>query len=147
MAAKIHQKNEDISILSFPGATINNLVSYSKPSVDKKPNKIIIDCGTNDLKSNKFDIEIATEIITLAKTIASKDIKVCVSGLIARGDMLEEKRVKTDLILSDMCCEEMITFMDNQNIEADRHLNRSNLHLNRNGDSILANNILKASRI
>lgn len=109
--------------------------------MDKKPNKIIIHCGTNDLKSNKSDIKIATEIITLAKIITSKDIKVCVSGLIAHGDMLEEKRVKTDLILSDMCHEEMITFVDNQNIEAHRHLNRSNRHLNR----ILANNILKAS--
>ncbi len=69
------------------------------------------------------------------------------SGLIARGDELEQKRERTNYILRDMCHEESITYTDLPNIEASNHLNRSKLNLNWYGDSILAANLLKASRM
>ena len=46
-----------------------------------------------------------------------------------------------------MCSEEKITFYEHANILAEKHLNGSKLHLNKSGDSILASNILRASRI
>ena len=63
-----------------------------------------------------------------------------------RGDALEDKRNKTNHILRDMCQEEKIKFLENGNIDAEKHLNNSNLHLNRYGDSILANNFLDILR-
>ena len=139
-------QNEDILIYSFPGATVNDMHSYCKPLIDRAPDTVILHCGTNNLRSKKSDIEISTEIVTLAKSIASKGIRVCVSGLIMKGDALEDKRNKTNHILRDMCQEEKIKFLENGNIDAEKHLNNSNLHLNRYGDSILANNFIDILR-
>ena len=140
-------KNEYVHVYDFPGATIKDMKSYSLPSIEKKPDMLILHCGTNDLKTKKSEVEISEEIISLAKSVQSNGIDVLVSGLIARGDELEGKRQKTNFVLSDMCFESSITFVDHPNIQADKHLNRSHLHLNRFGDNILATNLLEASRI
>ena len=138
--------NEQIHVYDFPGATTRDMNSYSKPIVDKNPDNLILHCGTNELRTRKSEVEISTEIITLAKSIEARGIHVIVSGLIARGDNLEDKRLKTNFVLRDMCNEENLTFIDHENIQAERHLNRSRLHLNRFGDSVLADNFFNASR-
>ena len=140
-------KNEFIHVCDFPGATVKNMKSYSLPSIEKNPNMLILHCGTNDLRTKKSEVEISKEIISLAKLVESSGIDVLVSGLIARGDELEEKRKKKNFILRDMCYDSSITFVDTPNIHADKHLNRSHLHLNRLWDKIMAKNILEASRI
>ena len=96
---------------------------------------LILHCGTNDLRSSKSDVDVSTEIITLAKSIETHGIDAIISGLIARGDSHEDKRRETNLILQDMCNEEHISFIDHENIKAD--LNRSQLHLNSYGDEML----------
>ena len=45
-----------------------------------------------------------------------------------------------------MCNEEHISFIDHDNIKADKHLNRSQLHLNSYGDEMLERNLVSASR-
>ena len=45
-----------------------------------------------------------------------------------------------------MCNEEHLTFINHEIIQAERHLNRSRLHLNRFGDNILADNLFNALR-
>ena len=139
-------RNEMIFVNSFPGATVRDMGSYCKPAIDKEPTRLILHCGTNDLRSSKSDVDISTEIITLAKSIETHGIDVIISGLIARGDSHEDKRRKTNLILQDMCNEEHISFIDHENIKADKHLNRSQLHLNSYGDEILERNLVSASR-
>ena len=47
--------------------------------------------------------------------------------------------VVSNCILRDMCQEEHIIFLDHENIDAQKHLNNSKLHLNRYGESVLAN--------
>ena len=123
--------NEQIHVYDFPGATTLDMKSYSKPIVDKNPENLILHCGTNELRTRKSEVEISTEIITLAKSIEAHGIHVCVSGLIARGDNQEDKRLKTNFVLRDICNKEHLTFIDHENIQAERHLNRSRLHLNR----------------
>ena len=120
--------------------------SYCQPTIHQKPEGIILHCGTNNLRTYQTEVEIAQAIINLAKFIRSNEINVCVSGLVARGDDLESKRIKTNLILCDMCSKDKITFVDHPNILAGKHLNGSKLHLNQKGDSILAANIFEATR-
>ena len=139
-------RNEMIIVKSFPGATVRDMGSYCKPAIDKEPTRLILHCGTNDLRSSKSDVDISTEIITLAKSIETHGVDVIISGLIARGDSHEDKRRKTNLILQDMCNEEHISFTDHDNIKADKHLNRSQLHLNSYGDEMLERNLVSASR-
>ena len=150
-AWKLSQKcssNEEIFVKTFPGATVNDMESYVTPSVQRKPQTIILHCGTNDLRfNNKSEVQISEDIVHLAKSIQSNGIDVIVSELIARGDRFEGKRVRTNYILKDMCFDESITYIEHSNIEADKHLNRSQLHLNRFGDALLSDNLLKASRL
>ena len=59
----------------FPGATITDLKSYCIRSTEKDPECIILHIGTNDLKSKKSEVDIAEEIVNLAKSVKNKDIE------------------------------------------------------------------------
>ena len=61
----------------------------------KKPDIIIVHCGTNDLNNTgKTEVLIASDIVALAKSIGSDRIDVCVLGLITRGGILESKKYR-----------------------------------------------------
>ena len=70
--------------------------------VERNPNVVILHIGTNDLspkrnEEEKSAVQIALEVIELAKGIRENDIEVIISGLVPRGDEYEtkRKRVKT----------------------------------------------------
>ena len=79
-------KNNRLFIHAFPSATISDMTSYCIPSIEKKPNNFILHCGTNDLKSDKPEVVIATELISLGKSIKAKGMNVTISGLVTRGE-------------------------------------------------------------
>ena len=121
---------------------MKDVISYCQPSVEGMSEKIIQiahdpvqiahESGTNDLSNKKLsEVKIAESIVNLAKSIEEEGVKVIVSGLIARGDYLETKRKRVNLIIADMCRDENFRFADHPNIEPLQHLNRSKLHLNR----------------
>ena len=130
----------------FSGATIRDMHSYTIPTIEKKPNLIVLHVGINDLPSrrgeeDKSEVQIAQEIIELANEIKENNIEVIISGLVARGDDYEEKKRKVNFVLADFCSEN-----DYDNIDPRKHLNRSRLHLNEVGDSLLEGNLLRALR-
>ena len=45
--------SENVFVRSFAGASTDAMNSYVCPSIKKAPNRIILHCGTNDLKSNE----------------------------------------------------------------------------------------------
>ena len=93
----------------FNGATVRDMISYCQPLVGRKPDKIILRAGTNDLSNKKLsEVKVTESIMQLAKSIEDKGVKVIVSGLIARGDYLEAKRKRVNLILADMCRDENV---------------------------------------
>ena len=124
--------------------------SYAQPSIVRKPNLILLHSSTNDLSlkihgKEKTEVQIAEEIIDLAKSISDKGIEVVISGLITRGDRYESKRKRVNFVLQDLCSQNDFAFFEHNNIHANQHLNRSLIHLNRHGDSILSDNFLRAS--
>ena len=63
------------------------MLSYAKPSVERKPHAVILHIGTNDLspkrnEEEKSAVQIAQEVIELAKGIRENDIQVIISGLV-----------------------------------------------------------------
>ena len=143
--------NGIVHVKKFNGATIRDMHSYVIPTIEKKPNLIVLHVGTNDLPSRrgeeeKSEVQIAQEIIELANEIKENNIEVIISGLVARGDDYEEKRKKVRYILADLCSENDYTFIEHENINPRKHLNRSRLHLNKLGDSLLEGNLLSALR-
>ena len=140
------EKNERIYVKSFSGANVDQMKHYVKPTIEDKPDAIILQVGTNELRKKKNEVQIAEEIIGLAKSIEQEKISITVSGLIAISDPFEERR-RVNLILADMCFESKLRYIDHPNIDSAIHLNRSKLHLNSHGDKILRENLFKASRL
>ena len=130
---------------SFSGSTTKDMHSYVLPSIEKGPDCIVLHVGTKDLPdAKKSDVNIAQGIIGLAKKIHEDNIEVKVSGLVPRYDKHEPKRVKVNYILRDLCSENKFAYFDHSNIDPANHLNRSKLHLNKDGSKIFADNLLNA---
>ena len=85
--------------------------SYCQPVTDRAPDQILLQVGTNDLTNiQKSDVNIAQDIIYLAKRIESHHINVVVSGLVPRYDRYEPKRVRFNYILRELCLEHKLKY-------------------------------------
>jgi curved DNA-binding protein CbpA len=125
----------------FPGATLEDMKDFIKPLTRKKPDKLILHVGTNNLKHNPPS-EIAESIADLVTNIRteSPDTKVGISSLLVRNDTnLVVKVNEVNDILRGLCNQSKIPFLDNSNITF-AHLNLRGLHLNKVGSVTLQSN-------
>ena len=56
-------------VKSFPGTTTKDMKDYIKPAIARKLDMVILQTGTDDLKSNQNPSDIANDIISLAKNM------------------------------------------------------------------------------
>ena len=139
--------DEKIFVKSFSGATVGCMNSHVCPTIKRDPGKIILHCGnleTNDLRSKATPKDIAEEIVDLGNSMKTNANKVIISGLVPRGDQWHDKAMEVNRFLKQLCVSQDFYYIDNTNIQAEYHLNRSRIHLNREGTRILANNFLYA---
>lgn len=139
---KLSSNENKIIVKSFSGATTKCMESYAIPTTNMSPDNIIIHCGTNDLNRIETD-QIAQNIVKLAIKLKSGENNVMISGIIQRKDRLNEKVMAVNKSLAHLCEQRNIGFINNDNINPDLHLNRSRLHLNMKGTSILSRNFLQ----
>ena len=134
--------NSKVQVSGFPGYTTNDMADYIRPIVRRKPDSIIIHVGTNSLRNSNSWRECADEIVDIGRMVDQAGISVAISSLTTRADDNElAKRVKeVDKILRKFCRQNKWGFIDHNNITTDQHLNRSRLHLNRSGTSLLSQN-------
>ena len=139
-----HLDDDFIVVKSFPGATSEDMSHYIEPSLEKRPQTVVIHTGTNDLKGVETANVIAKRIIKLATRCTDRGSQALVSGLINRGDQpkLNGKLEYVNELLKASCESRNIGFIDNSNITL-TNLNNSKLHLNSSGDKKLTNNILE----
>ena len=132
-----------VQISPFPGCTTLDMNDHIKPILQKKPDKFIVHVGTNSLRGNETSTKCAEEIISLAKTVKSSLPKttVFVSGLTTRTDNgnMEAKVYEVNSALKRFCQQNHLNFIAHNNITPN-HLNRSGIHLNKMGTSLLARN-------
>ena len=101
----------------------------------------------NDLNNENDNDKVAEDILTLAESIKSDESQIFISGLIKTADKEKNTRIHIiNNILEDECIKRHIGFIDNGNIDSQKHLNQSGLHLNRFGDARLALNYLSVIR-
>ena len=136
--------DERIFVKSFSGATVDCMNSQVCPTIKRDPGKVILHCGTNDLRSKATPKDIAEEIVDLGKSLKTNVNKVMISGLVPTGDLLHNKDMEVNIFLKQLCISQDFYYIDNTNIQAEYHLNRSRIHLNREGTRLLANNVLYA---
>ena len=84
-------------VKTFSGATVEDMESYMVPTLSKKPDGLIIHCGTNNLRSDEPE-ETTKKIVNVALAASRKVRSVAVSSILARGDsdLMESKRVQVN---------------------------------------------------
>ena len=137
---------QNIQLKSFAGAKLGDMEHYIIPSKKADANVYVLHVGTNDIRSDDTPLEIGNKIIETALSLSTKENDVMVSGLCKRGDDLNKKIKQVNSILKKKCNQMGMFYICNENIDESKHLNGSKLHLNREGDSMLASNFLKALR-
>ena len=134
---------DKIFVESFSGATTDDMSFYAIPSSRTKPNKMIIHTGVNDLINENNNEKVAQDIIAPAESIKTEEIQVSILGLIHTADKKKNDRIDSiNKVIKDACLKRQLGFIGNGNIDYQRHLNQSGLHLNKFGDARLASTFL-----
>ena len=117
---------------------MDDVVDFAKPVIKRKPKKIILHVGINNLKMDQRK-KIKKKVAGLADSIKAEhlSIDVAVSSIIFRSD--DQSLNSTIDELSSFCQSKNWVFINNSNIKEDS-LNRSGLNLNRKGAYRLASN-------
>ena len=131
-----------VKVRPFSSAKVKCMYDHVKSTIrDVNPDHVILNCGTNDLNSERTASQIARSIIELALSLKSKDNKISVSLFVPRNDNLNNKASEVKCRLAHMCAERNMTYIDHTNsIQPENHLNESKLHFNRYGTIAFANN-------
>ena len=133
-----------VQIKCFPGAKLQDMKHYSVPPLSaSKPKNIILHAGTNDLHcQSSTDIAKETGELCIQIQNTCPDAEIVISSIITRNDDENGSKVfEVNNLLKQLCEKNNYRFLANDNIDR-RCLNRSGLHLNKYGDSKLANNII-----
>ena len=145
---KMSRSTHKVVMKHFSGAKTKDMKSYVIPTVEQKPDNIILHAGTNDLKTIDTPEEKTMGILNLAMTCKMDTISVFISGIVLRSDKLNEKASKVNSILRHECNVRNISFIDNEYISPRFHCNRSGLHLNYYGTRKLQENFfIRISKI
>ena len=140
--------NERVYVKTFAGADNEDMKSYVVPAKRHDNDLIILHFGTNSLRGNKSEEEIATEIIDLAIEMKTTTNEVMISSIAPRNDNLNPKGINVNKILVSLCKSNNFHFIDNNfNIKKDKHLNTGGLHLNEAGTYLLGCNLVGAIRL
>ena len=131
-------------IRSFPGATVRDMFDYIKPLLKKRPDKIILVIGANDIQHKTYQ-EILGEIKSLVEFIQEHlpGCHVVISEIFKRADKknLNSKIAYFNKALKVINCDTL----QQQNITFDL-LGKRGFHLNFYGNRQLAMNIINKLR-
>ena len=126
-----------VVVKSFAGATTSDMSHYVKPTLNKKPDQVILRAGTNDI-GKLSPSEIANNIVNLAREIeSSMDAQVMISELVTRSDLSAVDAVNKRL--RKFCNQRQWHFIRHDDIHS-TDLNRGGLHLGETGIAKMYNN-------
>ena len=103
---KVREK-QNIIVKSFPGAELDCIYHYAIPTVKSNPDRIIMHCGTSNLKMNESPEAIAEKTMEVAKSVKSTTNEVVISSIIPRRDKLADKGSKVNGIVSKISIKKM----------------------------------------
>jgi len=126
------KNNKHVIIKSVSGAKTFQMHDYIRPTVNEKPDELIIQPS-----------DIAKGIINLAKSVKPMIKKVSISGIVPRNDKYEGKPEEVNDILKTLCYENNFDFISHCNIDSYTNTNSKGLHLNHRGIKNLKDNFLK----
>ena len=135
--------NHSVRVRTFPGARIDDMKHYVKPTLASGPDYLVLHVGTNDMKQSSPQ-QISGNISSLGQEIMKTlpETNLIISGVITRTDdsNLTTKVNEVNAKLSQVCSNNKWGFISHKNILAN-HLNLYGVHLNKQGTAIMAKNI------
>ena len=139
------QKDHNVKIRAHSGAMTRDIVDHITPVVRIRPSCITIHSGTSDL-TQRIDTIVNIKSAIEETRQESPGTEIVLSTVVIRKDKqaLDKKpNVKElNMKIKDLATELNVQVIDNSNIDVSC-LSRKQLHLNRKGDSVLANNYIK----
>ena len=143
---KVLSKNHSVKVNNTPGGTSDAILDKLDDFLKNKPAGVIVLAGTNDITKGKNLLNNVKKILKQVKKL-SPNTKVAFSSIVIRKDKKDiSKTVQdTNSRLKIYCSQKNIDFIQNSNI-MEEHLGVKKLHLNKKGNSLLANNFLKYLR-
>ena len=139
----LKSKSKRVKVMHFSGVTAACTESYIKPMPQQNTDKVILHIGTNDLRSKKEPLEVASNIISLSKTCRENGCDTIISEILPRGDKLNKKAQEVNIALHELCESENLWIIKYQNFKPRYHLNQSNLHPNCKGTNMIEANFKK----
>ena len=139
----LKSKNKRVKVMHFSGATTACMESYIKLTLKRNKDKVILHIGTNNLRSTVEPLEIASNIINLAKTCRENGCDTIILEILPKGHKLNEKSQEVNTALHELCESQNLWIIKHQNIKPRYHLNRSKLHTNRKGTNLIEANFTK----
>ena len=130
-----------VKLRPFHSAKTIDVVDYIKPTQrDFNPDVYLLHVGTNDLSTNKSPEQISLDILNLANSLKLDNNTVIVSSIVPHDGENKKKVDEVNTILEELCKANNVGIIPHRNINPKRHLNRSRLHLNNAGVSLLVRN-------
>ena len=136
-------KHGNVKVTGFSGSTSGDLKHHAIPTINRKPDVLILHIGSNDLtKGGDTCANIETIISKVRKS--SSHTKIVLSSLIIRKDKqyLEQQVGELNIKLQKLCEDNLIDMIDNSNVD-ESCLGAKKLHPNKKGKSFLANNFIR----
>ena len=100
---------------------------YAIATVKSNPDRIILHCGTDNLKMEESPEAIAEKIIELAKRVSNFEHH-------PRRDKLANKESKVNSNVENFCKEdESIKFKRQKSLDSTKHIGKDGIHLNNFG--------------
>ena len=136
----ISRKLKTLKYLSVPPMVqqLDHMKSVSRDNTDP----IVIPIGNNDVSSNKTPETIAKSILDLATSSKSTTCDISLSNILTKKDKHQQKAQEINSYLKELCKEFNIRHIDYEKSIKPQHLNKSRLHLNKRGTSILLINFM-----
>ena len=135
-------KSHTTSIKAHSGATSDDICHYIKPIITKSPDIIVLHCGTNDISRDIKTVDNLKNIDDYLK-IHSPKTKLVISSIITRNDKtgMESKVKLMNDRIKKFTTKNKIDLVNHENID-ESCLSQKKLHLNKKGNSYLANNLI-----
>ena len=133
-------KNHREKVNNFPGGTSTTILENIDQLEKSKPDCLIVHAGTNYLANETNLLNQAKKVVKQVKKV-SQNTNILFSSIIIRKDRKnnDKKVSQVNSYLKNYCNQKNIDFIDNGNLKEDQ-LGQKKLHLNKKGNSILANN-------
>ena len=115
---------------------------YTKPTKrDFNPDLYILHVGTNDFSLDERPEVISSRIIDTAKSPMTEKTKMIISNIVPTGEKYKEKGEILSKMINEACYDDNIPVINHNNINQERHLNRSQLHFDNYSNSVFVKNI------